>query len=147
MSDSVSSATDTAAVGTNSPVDSNMLDTFFTAMHKGASLVYHKILQIEQNVVAWETSHAEVGPLIQEAVTYGSNFLHAYGIPIPSLEIASNAVLATLKDMASTDSSVPSMPAPVAVTATLSASTVQEAVAKAAELGAGASPSVLGAAS
>ena len=96
------------------------IDDFFTAMHKGASLVYHDILAIEQEVVKWRLDNPAIAALVAQGVEYGKLFLQAHGIPIAAAEVAANAVLATLRDMASEDSSVPSVPVPATVTVTTS---------------------------
>lgn len=84
----------------------SVLDDFFTAMHKGAALVYHDLLAVEEDIKQWRLDNPTVAALVDTGVKYGTMFLTAHGIPIAGLESAGLAVLATLRDMASEDASV-----------------------------------------
>jgi hypothetical protein len=88
------------------------LSGFFDAMHKGAELVYHDVLAIEANVTQWTHTNPAIASLIEQGAQLGAAFLTAHGIPVASAELAASAVLATLRGMASNDTSVPSVAAP-----------------------------------
>lgn len=85
------------------------LDHFFMAMHKGAALVYHDILAVEANITNWRHDNPVLSAMIDQGVEYGVRFLKAHGIPFDNLDLAKNAVLATLRDMAADDASVNSI--------------------------------------
>lgn len=81
------------------------LGHFFQAMEKGAASVYHRIVQAEQIVVAWESNPA-VKALVDEGVSLGTAFLIAHGIPVASFELAGSAVWSSLKALAAADPSI-----------------------------------------
>lgn len=104
----------TALPGAPGATPADWLASFFLAMHKGAELVYHEVVAVETVVTAWRTDNPAVAALIQQGVTLGSAFLSAHGLPVADAALAAQAVVATLRGMASNDTSVPSVPQPAA---------------------------------
>lgn len=84
---------------------SNFMDHVFSAMKRGAALIYHDVMEVELQVSAWSANPA-VQTLVNEGVSLGTTFLVAHGIPVPALEVAALAVLSALKEFAALDATV-----------------------------------------
>jgi|SRR5665213_1301691 len=118
MSDDVNTTAATAAT-TETTVSKTVtsisyISEFFSAMSHGAAIVYHKILAIDDDVLNWTHDNVAIQPMIDEAVSFGTLFLTAHGIPVAAVEVAAAAVMSALKSMAANDATVASyVPVPV----------------------------------
>lgn len=92
--------------------------SYIAAAEKGAASVYHAIIGTGVAVSAWETAHPEVGALVGVGTDFANAMLARAGIPVGDA-VAAEDVLASLKQLAAHDATVPSQPAPVAVIAAL----------------------------
>ena len=81
----------------------------FAAIEKGAALVYHKILATGVEITAWEASDPVVGAMVQNGIDYATAALTRFGMPVATIEIVADDLLAALKSLAALDATVPSV--------------------------------------
>lgn len=76
------------------------------ALNHGAALVYHKLLQVEQDVTKWEKDNPAVAPLINAGVAHAETLLEQHGLPVTQLARSGDGLVAALRVMAANDATV-----------------------------------------
>jgi hypothetical protein len=118
---------------------------YLAAASKGAASVYHSILGTGVAVKDWETAHPAIAPLIAQGTTFANAFVtRATGLPMGTIEVAAEDVLASLQTLAAQDATVPSVPTSTVTTtsAVTSLGSVEQAVGLAADVAIALNPSL-----
>jgi hypothetical protein len=110
---------------------------YLAAASKGAASVYHTILGTGVAVKDWETAHPTIAPLIDQGTAFANAFVtRATGLPVGTIIVAAEDVLASLQTLAAQDATVPSVPTSIITTtsAVTSLGSVDQAIGLAADV-------------
>jgi hypothetical protein len=86
-----------------------LVHSSFSAIEHGAALVYHKVLATGVQVTEWEIDHPTIAPLVQSGLDYALGVLMRFGVPVGTIAVVSEDILAALKALAAADATVPSV--------------------------------------
>jgi len=87
----------------------SIVHSAFAAVANGAALVYHQALATGAPVASWEVGHPVIGDLVQQGLGYATDALSRFGVPVGSIAVIGEDVLAALKALAAADATVPSV--------------------------------------
>jgi hypothetical protein len=90
-------------------MDLTFIGTAFASIEKAAASVYHQVLATGESIHSWEASNPVVGPLVQSGLDYASGLLERVGVPVGTIELVGEDIIAGLKQLAAQDATVPSV--------------------------------------
>lgn len=71
-----------------------------------AALIYHDVVAIETDVIAWTADHPTLAPLFKDGVELALQAIRRTGFSVDSLSLVATDIVAAVRGMAALDNSV-----------------------------------------